>query len=264
VELSPSNDAGATLPVAPQADSKSLLIRTGQFFFKYRDLLSPIVFTTLILSTKPRWFRGDPRSDMFLDGVGLALILIGLGLRAAVIGFAYIKRGGKDKQVYADALVTEGFFAHSRNPLYAGNYSTIVGLLVIHNSPWAYLIGIAFYTLMYWTIVLAEEDFLRAKFGADYQEYSRRVNRFVPSFKGLSKSLAGMSYDWKRFIRKEYGTTFSCLVTVLALLAWERYRNVGWAESKGVIAALAGIWVIGLIAYVAARVCKKRGSLGRG
>jgi protein-S-isoprenylcysteine O-methyltransferase Ste14 len=264
VESSPSKNAVATLVVAPEAESKSVLIRTGQFFFKYRDLLSPIVFATLVLSTKPHWFRGNPRSDMLLDGVGLLLILIGLGLRAAVIGFAYIKRGGKDKQVYADALVTEGFFAHSRNPLYVGNYLTIIGLLVIDNSPWAYVIGIAFYTLMYWTIVLAEEDFLRGKFGAAYQDYCGRVNRFVLSFKGLSKSLADMSYDWKRFIRKEYGTTFSCLTTVLGLLAWERFRNVGWAGSKGVVAVLAGIWIIGLIAYVAARVFKKQGSLGRG
>jgi len=36
----------------------------------------------------------------------------------------------------------EGFFAHSRNPLYLGNLLGILGLLIIHNSPWAYAIGV--------------------------------------------------------------------------------------------------------------------------
>ena len=263
VESSQSNNVLAPV-VAADVAGKSFLIRTGQFFFKYRDVLSPLVFIGLILLTHPRWFRGDMRTDMVSDALGLLLILTGQGLRAAVIGFAYIKRGGKDKKVYAETLVTEGFFAHSRNPLYVGNYLTILGLFVIHNSPWAYLIGFAFYTIMYWTIVLAEEDFLRGKFGADYQEYCRRVNRFVVSFKGLGKSLAGMGYDWKRFIRKEYGTTFSCFSTVLGLLGWERYRNDGWPASREVFAILAGVWSLMLIAYVTARIAKKQGWLGRG
>ena len=107
MKSSASSSAVAALPVATQLKSKSLLIRTGQFFFKYRDLLSPILFISLILRTTPHWPWGDQRFDMLLDGVGVLLVLAGQGLRAAVIGFAYIKRGGKDKQVYADALVTE-------------------------------------------------------------------------------------------------------------------------------------------------------------
>ena len=45
--------------------------------------------------------------------------------------------------------------AHARNPLYVGNYLTILGLFVILNNPWAYLIGMAFYTLLYLAIVSA-------------------------------------------------------------------------------------------------------------
>jgi protein-S-isoprenylcysteine O-methyltransferase Ste14 len=244
--------------------SSAVLIRIGQFFFKYRDFLSPVVFVTIILLTRPRYLNGDRRFDLAMDAAGILLILFGQGLRAAVIGFAYIKRGGKKKQVYADKLVTEGFFAHARNPLYVGNYLTIAGLLVIHNSPWAFVIVLAFYTLMYWTIVLAEEDFLRRKFGGDYEAYCRRVNRFVLSFKGLGKSLEGMRYDWPRLIRKEYGTTFTCITTVFGLMLWERYRNIGWGESRFAFAVLTGLWVIVLVAYTAARFSKKKGWLGRG
>ena len=51
---------------------------------------------------------------------------------------------GENKQVYADSMVREGFFAHSRHPLYLGNMLGIFGLLIIHYSSWAYAIGVPF------------------------------------------------------------------------------------------------------------------------
>ena len=71
-----------------------------------------------------------------MDIAGVLIILSGLGLRAVVIGLAYIKRGGVNKMIHADTLVTNGLFAHCRNPLYAGNLLVVAGLLVIFNNPW--------------------------------------------------------------------------------------------------------------------------------
>lgn len=136
------------------------LIRVGQFFFRYRDALAPLVFLMLIVSTKPRLAFGSVRGDALIDGLGILVVAGAQVLRVGVIGYAYIIRGGKNKQVYAEQLVQEGFFAHSRNPLYLGNLVGICGLLVIHNSPSAYMIGIPFSLFLYVTIVVAEEDFL--------------------------------------------------------------------------------------------------------
>lgn len=44
--------------------------------------------------------------------LGVALALTGQLLRALVIGFAYVRRGGKDRQIYAESLQQEGLFAH--------------------------------------------------------------------------------------------------------------------------------------------------------
>jgi protein-S-isoprenylcysteine O-methyltransferase Ste14 len=63
-----------------------------------------------------------------LDALGVVVLAGGLALRSLVVGLAYIKRGGKGKKVYADALVTDGIFAHSRNPLYLGNILILCGL----------------------------------------------------------------------------------------------------------------------------------------
>ena len=64
---------------------------------------------------------GDWRLDRRLDAAGFVVASIGQLLRVAVIGFAYITRGGRNRRIVADSLVQAGIFAHSRNPLYLGN-----------------------------------------------------------------------------------------------------------------------------------------------
>jgi protein-S-isoprenylcysteine O-methyltransferase Ste14 len=240
------------------------LIPLGNFFFKYRDFISPAVFVLLVLVFRPRYPFGDERWNWATNALGILLVLCGQILRASVIGFAYIKRGGKDKQVYADKLVVEGFFAHSRNPLYVGNYLTILGLFVILNNPWAYLAGIGFYTLLYLAIVSAEENFLLNKFGADYEDYARRVNRFLLSFGGMGESLKDMSWDWRRVVRKEYGTTITWVACILGLLAWEHYLYHGYSVRDPLYWVLGILFGLSLVGWLVARIAKKNGSLGTG
>ncbi len=233
------------------------LIRVGRFFFKYRDTIAPFVFGALVLTTKPILAFGSVPGDWLLDGLGILLLIVAQCLRAAVIGYAYIIRGGKNKQVYAEKLVQEGFFAHARNPLYLGNLLGIFGLLLIHNSPWAYLIGVPFSLFFYATIVLAEEDYLIAKFGAAYQLYCRQVPRVIPNFRGLKVTLNGMQFDWKRLISKEYGTTFNGGAMILLLLASESYRDLGYERSEGRFVILGLLFLLLVAGFGLARYLKK-------
>lgn len=239
------------------------MISFGNFFFKYRDYLFPVVFIGLAAAVKPINLAGGPLYNHLMDALGLAIAAGGQGLRAAVIGFAYIKRGGKDKKVYADNLVVEGFFAHSRNPLYVGNLMVLIGLIVIHGGPVFVVVGSAFYLFAYRCIVAAEENFLRGKFGAAYDEYCARVNRFMLSFAGLGKTLEGMEYDWKRVVRKEYGSTFTWISAALLLLIYERVSWSGWETAKPHAMMIAGGFVPLAILYVVVRVAKKKKWLGR-
>jgi protein-S-isoprenylcysteine O-methyltransferase Ste14 len=93
----------------------------------------------------------------------------------AVVGYAYIIRGGKNRQVYAEDLVTGGFFNHSRNPLYVGNLLILLGPAAHMERTAAYLVGVPFFLIGYSAIVAAEEAFLRRKFGAQYDAYAARV-----------------------------------------------------------------------------------------
>ncbi|HEV8630901.1 MAG TPA: isoprenylcysteine carboxylmethyltransferase family protein [Thermoanaerobaculia bacterium] len=234
----------------------------GHFLFKHRNWVFPMVFVALVGFTYPKPFLGSLRADAWLGAVSVALAFVGQLLRAAVIGLAYIRRGGLDKKVYADSLVVDGFFSHSRNPLYVGNYLALVGMLVLHNSLVGYAVGLPFFTFAYLSIVAAEESFLRDKFGAQYDDYCRRVPRFRLRLTGLGRTLRSMQFDWRRLVRKEYGSTFSGATAILALLLWEAWRQGGEPALRGRIDVIAPIWALLVVFYLTARLLKKRGALG--
>jgi len=241
---------------------RSPVLAAGNFFFRQRNWLFPLTFVVIAVASRPRMFLGRPEADRWMDLVGLFIILAGQTIRVLVIGLAYIRRGGKNKKIYADDLVVNGIFAHSRNPLYLGNILILSGLLVVLNSPAGWGLGLPFFLFAYWAITLAEEKFLRSKFGRQYEEYVARVNRFFPSLAGLGTTIRSMQFQWQRVVRKEYGSTFTWIVTLVALLVWERLTWWGVDRSLPAIQAAAVALVLTIVGYLTARVLKKAKRLG--
>jgi protein-S-isoprenylcysteine O-methyltransferase Ste14 len=237
-------------------------IRLGHFLFGYRDYLVPLAFVLLTLTTSPEFLFGSARLDPWLDGIGIVVALTGQVLRVLVIGFAYIKRGGYRKRIAADKLVREGFFAHSRNPLYLGNLLILFGLVLIANNRWWYLLAFPAFLLAYRAIIMAEEDFLTQKFGREYEEYCLQVNRLIPHFTGLRQSLSAFVFDWKRVIQKEYGSTFTWMSMSVFLLIWERWKSFGYMARRAEIHSLLWCFPFLGMAYLVARWLKKTGRLG--
>src|SRR5690349_21719533 len=125
VERMSFNQAQALL--RNEARRSMLLLLFGRLIFRYRNVIFPIVFVALLVSFRP---RGYLSAEWELGSNLVALLVAGLGqaLHIAVLGVAPIKRGGLDKRVYADRLLTVGCFAHCRNPLYLGNLLIDTGL----------------------------------------------------------------------------------------------------------------------------------------
>ena len=238
------------------------MVSAGNFLFHWRNALFPLVFLVVAAVPWPLAPFGDESADAWMDTAGLALALAGQALRVAVIGLAYIRRGGKEGRIHADDLVVDGLFAHSRNPLYLGNMMIFAGLFVVLNSPTGWLVGAPFYLFAYWAITLAEENFLRGQFGAAYDEYCRRVpNRFWPKLAGLGATMRSMEFNSRRVVRKEYGATFSWFTTFLALLVWERAARGGGAMALRALPTVGVVWAAAAGGYATARVLKKRGRL---
>jgi protein-S-isoprenylcysteine O-methyltransferase Ste14 len=233
-----------------------MMIRIGNFIFHYRNGLFPIVYLLLIFKVQPV-FSNDYVAALW----GFAVALSGQILRAATIGLDYIKRGGKGRQVYADRLVTGGIFAHSRNPLYLGNFIIILGVGIASNSLLFLASAIPFFLFSYAAIIAAEENFLRKKFGKEFEAYCARVNRIFPHLSNLRQTLGAMEFNWKRLISKEYGTTFIWLFASVAVTIKNAWLDHGSNFNRPIIWGLSFILLLISLAYVAARYSKKTGLL---
>lgn len=244
----------AHLPVRAEG---GFLVRAGGFFFRYRNVVFPIVLLALFTAFPPVFAGGSKTIDRWVNALGIAVAVAGQALRVLVIGHVYIQRGGRKGRVYAAALVTGGFFAHCRNPLYLGNVMILLGLFIVHNNPWVYALGIPFFLVAYSAIVATEEAYLRRTFGAEYDAYCARVPRWVPRLRGLRRSLDAHRFDWRRVIVKDYGSASVWIASLIVLLAWETvthaHRNHELYDLT-VLAVLLGVVIVG---WAAARVFKK-------
>jgi hypothetical protein len=160
--------------------------------------------------------------------------------------------------VYASRLVQGGVFAHCRNPLYVGNILLALGLALIVHSTALYLIVLPLIVYAYVAIVAAEELFLRKTFGTEFERYCRRVNRWVPDWRGWRASIAGMRFSWRRVLVKEYNTIFVVLLALAAVKLWSDYAVRGQAvlPSARILAIGLCLW---FAAYALVRTMKKSG-----
>lgn len=77
-------------------------------------------------------------------------------------------------------LSTDGWYAHTRNPLLLGVVMILLGEAVLFSS-----LAVLGYALTYWSwltafVVLKEEPDLRQAFGAQFEAYCRDVPRWIP------------------------------------------------------------------------------------
>lgn len=233
------------------------LLASGRFFFRVRNALFPVVLAAVVLLTRPEELLGNATLDKIAMAAGIVLALAGEALRMAVIGYAYIRRGGKNREVHANELVTRGFYAHTRNPMYVGNFMVVMGFSLIYGSVAIIALLLLFFAWVYLAITTNEENYLRNKFGAAYDGYAARVNRFIPDFRGLRASLSEFEYDWRRTLVKEYNTLCFTLGIILALLAWKLFHLYGYADHRTAIRLLtAGLIPLALF-YGTVRHLKK-------
>lgn len=233
-----------------------MIVKAGNFFFRYRNALFPLVFVMLFF--EGTWPLFDNHLiEMWEMVIGIIIALSGQTLRALTIGLAYIKRGGKKKQVYAETLVQDGIFAHCRNPLYLGNILIILGVGIAGNSRIFVLFGIPFLLFAYLAIIHAEENYLRKKFGQEFEDYCKRVNRIIPDFSGIGNTIKSMEFKWNRLVVKEYATPFAWITGLTVLIMKDTYLEYGYAASKYTLWPLAILSMVTTGAFFVAWYLKK-------
>jgi|SRR6185436_4091001 protein-S-isoprenylcysteine O-methyltransferase Ste14 len=234
------------------------MIKIGNFLFRYRNGLFPLVYALLI-------FKSDPLlADYRLAALaGFLVAVSGQLLRAVTVGLEYIIRGGRHRQVYADKLVQGGMFAHSRNPLYLGNFIIVMGVGLASNSRLFLAVALPFFVFAYWAIIAAEENWLRNKFGQEFDAYCARVNRLLPRLSGFRETLKGMHFNWRRLITAEYGSAYLWMAAIPLVTLKNAWMNDRYYSDKGVTVAAWSLLAVATLAYLLARLLKKSGALRR-
>jgi protein-S-isoprenylcysteine O-methyltransferase Ste14 len=77
-------------------------------------------------------------------------------------------------------LVVRGLYRFTRNPMYVGVLTVIVGWAVVFRSPALMLYGAGIWCVFHSFVRLYEEPHLRGVFGAQYDAYCRHVGRWLP------------------------------------------------------------------------------------
>lgn len=120
-------------------------------------------------------FSASPAHEIL---AGVLLVLSGAFARWA---FLTMRRSGTTANPTqpSQALVTDGPFRISRNPIYVAMTGLYIGLALLVNSAWPLILLVPLLLLMQWGVILREEKYLSRKFGNEYTDYSLRVRRWL-------------------------------------------------------------------------------------
>lgn len=111
----------------------------------------------------------------------LVLILIAGGLAVVLAAMKKFAQAGTRVEPWApsSAIVCDGIYRHTRNPMYVGMALVMLGLALIIGSPMSLaMVGVALLVVDRF-VIRREEAYLEAKFGAEYRNYRDRVRRWL-------------------------------------------------------------------------------------
>ena len=115
-------------------------------------------------------------------------------------------------------LTTTGPYGYTRNPLYFGSILIAFGFAVAARSLWIALVFLALFLLIYWPVIVDEEEYLRAQFPG-YDAYAARVPRLIPRLgRPLKEAEGKFSFQLYRKHR-EYNSILGAVCMYLVLVA---------------------------------------------
>jgi len=139
----------------------------------------PTIVAGLVPWLITRWHGDDQPLGLRLLGAAL-LAVGGLLVVETTARFALQGRGTPAPWAPPERFVARGSFRAARNPMYVGVLALIVGQGFLLGRESLFAWAAAAWLIFHLFVVFHEEPGLRRRFGADYEDYSRRVGRWLP------------------------------------------------------------------------------------
>jgi len=245
----------AGIVASPALPLRDELERSGAWLFRYRSYL-PLVTIPFFIVSLSSFSYLHQRHDMneIWQLFCLAISFLGLALRILTVGRAPLGTSGRNtREQVADTLNTTGVYSLVRHPLYLGNFLVMLGFALWPHQTWVAVLMSCIYMIYYERIMLAEEAFLRHRFGAAFEDWARQTPAFIPKLKGWKPS--PVPFCWRTVGQREYNAFF-LIVTVFFL-----FDFVGDSVAEGNLHLEYGWFSAFLAAFVIStvlRTIKKR------
>ncbi len=142
-----------------------------------------IPLTTLVTACLLQWLEplGWIANIEMPLRIGLGAVVMVSGLITTFAGRRALVRHGTNvnPSMPTTALVTDGIFGRTRNPLYVGISIALCGLALVFDIDWVLLLMLPSCFFLHFAVVRREENYLEQKFGEAYRRYRERVPRYL-------------------------------------------------------------------------------------
>ena len=234
---------------------RNQLENSGSWLFRYRSYLPLAILPIFIVCLASSSYLGQSHEINEIWQAGCMLLsFLGLALRMIIVGHApYGTSGRNTREQVADTLSTTGIYSVVRHPLYLANYIIIIGFTMEFHVWWLVLLTTTLYALYYERIMLAEEAFLRSRFGETFEQWAAVTPAFIPKFHGWKPF--EVPFCWRTVLQREYNAFF-LIISVFFLLDLigdsivERQLKVDFVW--------LGVVIGGFVIFAALRTLKKR------
>jgi protein-S-isoprenylcysteine O-methyltransferase Ste14 len=153
----------------------------------------------------------------------------------------------------ADELNTSGIYSIVRHPLYVGNFLMWLGPVLFLRSVWCVIIFVLAYWIYYERIIFAEEQYLRRKFGEEYDTWAFRIRSVIPRFSNFIRP--ELPFSFRNVLKREYNSIANLFI-VFAIL--DVTRNIAVTGKVYMEPLYITLLVLALIFWAVVRYLVKR------
>ena len=230
----------------------------AQSLLPWRSFL-PLIFAPVIALAiaDMRWPFGSAVLHDIWAFACLSVSIVGVSIRVWVAGCVPAGTSGRNTRGQcALSLNTTGPYSLMRHPLYLGNCLIGLGVVMAPNVWWLPLLYTVSFAAYYERIMLAEEAFLKQKFGTRFKSWSSITPAFFPSLSRWKKS--ELRFSIRNAMKREYT---GVLVVALCYSSLEVAGHAVVEHRLAVGTEWLGILLVALTMYFTLRGLKKHTQL---
>lgn len=153
-------------------------------------------------------------------------------------------------------LVTRGAYAHTRNPLFIGVGSLLLGEAIFFESLTLLLYTTAFFLVAHLFVVLFEEPGLKKKYGASYDAYRQSVPRWISAVNWLKHIKREVKVY--QLVLKDKRTPLAAKVLLGLAIGYLLMPFELIPDFIPVIGYLDDLLIVGLLVYLALKLIPKQ------